>query len=85
MNKLSEKELFDLVQLKRDYDTLVYNIGTISLETEDINIKLSSLLEEKSSYMSTYRIVFQKYEELVKGLTDKYGTGQINLQTGEIS
>lgn len=83
--KLSKEEIDNLVQLKQDYSSIIYSLGDITAQIDEIESKLSILKGEQQDYLSTYKVLVEKDKSLAKSLTDKYGTGKINLETGEIS
>lgn len=83
--KLSQDELIELIQSRQDLGTVIHNIGMITIELTDISGKLSSLQKEREDTLSTYKIVSDKFNSLTDTLTSKYGPGNINLETGEIS
>jgi hypothetical protein len=71
IKKLTEEELASLKNLRAEYNTLVMALGELS-------IRKSRLLEEQ-------KILAEKENNLAKQLTDKYGQGSINIDTGEIT
>lgn len=84
-NKLSTEDLTILNQLNTDYYNVVYSLGEITAQIEQQELKLAELNESKRNYLSTYIKLQAKDQELAQTFTQKYGAGQINLQTGEIT
>lgn len=83
--KLSQEEIDNLVQLKQDYSSIIYSLGDITAQIDEIESKLLALRGEQQDYLNTYKVLVERDKSLAKSLTDKYGTGKINLETGEIS
>lgn len=71
IKKLSEEDLQSVRSIKREYDSIAFALG-------DMVIQKSRLLEQQ-------RLLSEKENELAKVLNDKYGAGNINIETGEIT
>lgn len=84
MAKLSTEELSDISKSKQEYDSLLFNIGQLTIDIDELQSKLDSLIQDKNAYIQTYKTVLIRHNQLASRLVDKYGTGQINLETGEI-
>tara|TARA_B100000963_G_scaffold293401_1_gene263768 strand:+ start:968 stop:1225 length:258 start_codon:yes stop_codon:yes gene_type:complete len=74
---LTEEEIKELKDLKSNFDTTIYALGTIEAEItalkstkHDLNLKLVEITN--------------KEKDLAKKLEDKYGQGKLLLETGEI-
>lgn len=83
--KLSEQELQEILSVREGYNNVIFSLGDITAQIFDYESKLALLNDEKLNYLSTYSVMINKEKELSKVLSDKYGPGQINLDTGEIS
>ena len=71
----SEKELKEIKNLRLSLDTLVFKLGQISIE----RIKL----EEIENNLKDQLKKLEKQEtSIAKKLTDKYGKGSIDIETG---
>ena len=71
IKKLTDEELQSLRNIKAEYDNLALVLGDLEIQ------KLRTFEAQK--------VVFEKEENLAKALTEKYGKGVINIETGEIS
>jgi septal ring factor EnvC (AmiA/AmiB activator) len=69
--KLTEEELQQIKDIKQQYTNLSLSLGEIELQ--------------KFQLLNTQSQLFENETKLVKQLTEKYGEGTINIQTGEIS
>ena len=67
-NKITEKELEQLVSLKSKQDQTVFNIGALE--------------SQKHSALHSLAEINQEIENNKKALEDKYGKVSINLQDG---
>ncbi len=70
MNKLSEKELQDLNEIQQQSNNIIFSLGELVLQKEGL--------------VDQFRTLSSKQNEMGKSLTEKYGDGKINLNTGEI-
>lgn len=69
--KLTEEELQQIKDIKQQYIDLTLALGEIELQ--------------KFQLLNTQSQLFENETKIVKQLTEKYGEGTINIQTGEIS
>jgi hypothetical protein len=69
--KLSKKELQDLNNLQQQGNEIIFALGELALQKE-------GLIEQ-------YRFLSSQQNELGKSLSEKYGDGKIDLNTGEIT
>ena len=75
---LTEEELQTLKKYQQQENNLVFNFGQIEYQIANLESQKDDLIDTK-----------QKFEEernnFAKVLTEKYGDGNINLETGEIA
>jgi len=75
---LTEEELQSVKNIKREYTNLALALGELELQKSNIE-------KEKLRFLDIQSQLIEKETDLVKILQDKYGTGSINIETGEIS
>lgn len=76
--KLTQEELYSLNDIKKHYSTVTQEFGAIELQ--------QILLKERKTQAENYLAELKILEaELSKKLLDKYGPGNINIDTGEIT
>lgn len=75
--KLTEEELQQVKTVKSEYNNLAFSLG--ELELQKINIE-----ENKKQLINVYSQLVEKETSIAKTLTEKYGDGTINIETGEI-
>ena len=76
--KFTEEELKSLQDLQGTYQQITLAMGQISLS----KIQLES---REQSVLNTLSEVREKENELAKELTEKYGKGSLNIETGEFT
>ena len=76
--KFTEEELKSLQELQRTYNQITVAFGQVSLSRIGLDAQEESL---KTALDDTRT----KENELAKTLTDKYGKGSLNIETGEFT
>ena len=76
--KLTTEEIQRITELQQKNNTLVTELGQVEL------IKLNLQLRKESAE-KFFEELRSEEQELAKELTDKYGSGSINLETGEFA
>ena len=76
--KFTEEELKSLQDLQGTYQQITLAMGQISLS----KIQLEN---REQSVLNTLNEVREKENELAKELTEKYGKGSLNIETGEFT
>jgi hypothetical protein len=75
---LTQEELTQLKSLREQQNTLLMNLGSIEYRM--------SLLEQNKNELKNQVLELEKLNnELGAQLTEKYGNGTLNLETGEIT
>ena len=74
---LTEEEIKELKELKTDFDSLIYSLGTVEAE---INVLENTKIDIKKRLVD----LTNKEKLVAKKLEDKYGAGKLSLDTGEI-
>lgn len=82
---LTQEELSELRLHKQEYDDIISNLGIITVNIEELNNKLASFNQEKINYLNAYNTILERNNKIGSVLMEKYGSGQINIETGEIS
>ena len=76
--KFTEEELKSLQDLQGTYQQITLAMGQISLS----KIQLEN---REKSVLNTLNEVRENENELAKELTEKYGKGSLNIETGEFT
>lgn len=82
---LTAEELQSIKELQSQYNKFVFELGSIEAQLQN-NIANQKLIEEeKSNILTDIQKLGDKEKEVVTTLQTKYGTGNINIETGEIT
>jgi hypothetical protein len=80
---IGENHLALINEMREQGTELVYRLGQIEMELISTEEQLESLKGAKVAAINEYKQLQQKETDLVKELTDKYGTGTLNIESGE--
>lgn len=75
---LSTDELAKLKEFQQRDNQLVFNLGQTELQIQVLESQKDQILEANTKLVA-------ERNEFGKTLTEKYGSGTINLETGEVS
>ena len=78
VKKLTAEELDAIKAIKLEYNNLAVSLGELELQKANIEKDKQVLLPQHSQ-------LIEKESNLANQLSEKYGNGTINLDTGEIS
>jgi len=83
--KLTTEELQSINELQQQYNKFVFELGSIESQLQSLLQQKVVIETEKKGILSDIRTLGDKERVLVTSLQEKYGTGNINPQTGEIT
>jgi len=83
--QLTPEELQTIQELQKQYNQFVFDLGSIEAQLQGLLAQKDLLEKEKDGVLSDIKTLGDKERELVVTLQEKYGTGNINPQTGEIT
>ena len=75
---LTQEELQSLKDFQSREENLVLVFGQIAYQQESLEDQMEKAIEEKRKFE-------KERSELASSLTEKYGNGTINIETGEIT
>ena len=81
--KFSEEELQSLQELQNTYASISTQFGQLKVSKMNLLRQLDSLEQSEENLENAWEDNRKKESELVQSLTEKYGPGQLNPQTGE--
>ena len=81
--KFSEEELQSLQELQNTYASISTQFGQLKVSKMNLLRQLDSLEESEDALEKAWDDNRKKENELVQSLTEKYGPGSLNPQTGE--
>ena len=85
MAQLTQEELQQIKDLQSKYNQTILEIGASEAQLIVFQENIDKLTEAKKGLVSDLKTIEQKESELVKSLQEKYGQGNINIETGEIT
>ena len=83
--KLTAEELQQIKDLQSKYNQAIFEIGASEAQLIAFQQGIEKLQQAKKDLVSNLTTIEQKESELVKSLQEKYGQGNINPETGEIT
>ena len=83
--KLTAEELQQIKDLQSKYNQTIFEIGASEAQLIAFQQGIEKLQQAKKDLVSNLTTIEQKESELVKSLQEKYGQGNINPETGEIT
>ena len=81
--KFTEAELKDIAELRNANAQKINEFGQIELEILLTNQRLDVLVDTKQNLEKQYVELQTKEKALVAKLNEKYGTGTVDLESGE--
>ena len=81
--KFSEEELQSLQELQNTYAGISTQFGQLKVSKMNLLRQLDSLEQSEDALEKAWDDNREKENELVQSLTEKYGPGSLNPQTGE--
>ena len=81
--KFSEEELQSLQELQNTYAGISTQFGQLKVSRMNLERQFNSLEESEDALEKAWDDNRKKENELVQSLTEKYGPGSLNPQTGE--
>jgi allophanate hydrolase subunit 1 len=81
--KFSDDELQALQELQNTYASISTQFGQLKVSKMNLLRQLDSLEQSEETLENAWEDNRKKESELVQSLTEKYGPGSLNPQTGE--
>jgi regulator of replication initiation timing len=85
MSQISQEELQEISDLRSKLATVVSESGQLTLQVQLLQSDIADLNEKLSEQTKVFRGLLEEEQVLIKGLSEKYGAGQINFETGEFT
>ena len=85
VKKLNEEEIAQIKELQTQYNKFVFELGSIEAQLAEMANHKIFMESEKSNVLGDIKTLTAKEKELLASLQEKYGVGNINIETGEIS
>lgn len=85
IKKITTEELERLKELRVKYDSVSYTLGQLRIEQELLNDQVVRLKEVETQLITDYRNLQADEKTIADEISNKYGQGQINIETGEFT
>jgi len=83
--QLTPEEVNQIKELQAQYNKFVFELGSVEAQLQNIYRTETALETEKNNILSDISKLGEREKELVDSLQEKYGTGSIDIETGEIT
>lgn len=85
VKKLTEEELQSIKDLQIQYNKFVFELGNIEAQLQGLLTQKTLIDDEKANIILDLKKLGDREKEVVTTLQEKYGVGNINPETGEIT
>ena len=85
IKKLTEEEITQIKEMQQQYNKFVFELGSMEAQLAEVNTHAKTLETEKSNILSDIKKLGERERELLNTLQEKYGVGNINIETGEVT
>jgi len=83
--KLTAEELQSIQDMQQQYNKFIFELGSVEAQLQGLAHQKTLLEQDKEGIVSDIKTLGGKEKEIVTNLQEKYGTGNINPQTGEVT
>jgi len=84
MNKITEQEMTELTQLREQYSKTIFEIGQLQYEKHELENQLKTIDSELTGLYGDISSNYQRQDDYLTKIREKYGEGNLDIQTGEI-
>lgn len=85
MAKLTQEEVDQIKSLQKLYNQTVFDLGKIEAQIASLDRRLDLFRQEKEKSLNDLKTIEDKETQLSQDLQSKYGQGNIDIETGEIT
>jgi chromosome segregation ATPase len=83
--KLTQEEINSIKGLQSEYNKIVFELGSVESQLVFIKKQTELLETEKAKIVVDMDTISKKEKTLIDDLQEKYGAGNIDIETGEIT
>jgi homoserine trans-succinylase len=84
MKKITEQEMTELTQLREQYSKIIFEIGHLQYEKYELENQLKIIDSELTGLYGDITSNYQRQDDYLNKIREKYGDGNLDTQTGEI-
>jgi flagellar hook-associated protein FlgK len=85
MAQITQEELSDINNLRTKLAAVISEVGQTTLQIELLESDINELKSKVTERKSVFKELLEQEQQLVTKLSEKYGTGSINFETGEFT
>lgn len=85
VKKLTEEEITQIKEMQSQYNKFVFELGNIEAQLNELASHRIAMETEKANVLGDLKSLTIREKELLTSLQEKYGVGNINIETGEIT
>lgn len=85
VKQLTPEEIAQIKEMQTQYNKFVFELGSIEAQLSDMATHKVTMEVEKTNVLSDIKSLTAREKELLANLQEKYGIGNINIETGEIT
>jgi hypothetical protein len=85
MAEISKEELEEINVLRNKLVVVVSDAGQMSLQVQLLQSDITDLNEKLGEQAKLFKALLKEEDVLIKRLSEKYGVGDINFDTGEFT
>ena len=85
VKKLTEEEITQIKEMQSQYNKFVFELGSIEAQLAEMTNHKAFMESEKANTLNDIKSLTEREKELLTTLQEKYGVGNINMETGEIT
>ena len=85
MTQITSEELNEITTLRSKLATIVSEAGQTSLQIQLLEADILELKKRHQEHANSFKELLDEEQTLVNRLSEKYGTGSINFDTGEFT
>ena len=85
IKQLTPEELQQIQDMQTQYNKFVFELGSIEAQLQALLQQKVVIESEKDGIVSDLKTLSEQERVMVRDLQEKYGIGNINPQTGEIT
>ena len=83
--QLTPEEVAQIKEMQTQYNKFVFELGSIEAQLAEMASHKKTMDTEKDNILSDIRTLGEREKVILTTLQEKYGTGNINIETGEIT
>lgn len=85
VKQLTTEELQSIKDLQSQYNKYVFELGSVEAQLQNVIATKKAIETEKDNILEDIVKLGVKEKEIITALQEKYGVGNINPETGEIT